>query len=179
MVLSGSVLAAAGAFRQPGRPRMLAGFLGAATGLFFVGLLAWAAAVYPVLYVYPFRLADVLLPLFFWLVGIEFLRRTVAATFKRPSRRLIPEARVLALGVVIAAAGAEMARDVTPNFDRYTRGKVAGWSTLISGQVGPFLVHPAIDQRPGAVGLNVALRPGHLPGGPQKLQLHGRYASLR
>ena len=43
----------------------------------------------------------------------------------------------------------------------------------IAGQVRPLLIHPAVDQQPGAVGLDVVLRAGHLPRGPQKLQLHG------
>ena len=37
----------------------------------------------------------------------------------------------------------------------------------IAGQVRPLLIHAAIDQQPGAVGLDVVLRAGHLPAAPR------------
>ena len=36
-----------------------------------------------------------------------------------------------------------------------------------------FLVHAAIDEDPRAVGFDVVLRPGNLPGGAEELKLHG------
>ena len=43
----------------------------------------------------------------------------------------------------------------------------------IAAQIIPLLKHPAIDQQPDAVGLEIILRTGYLSRGPQKLQFHG------
>ncbi len=40
-------------------------------------------------------------------------------------------------------------------------------------QIGPLLMHAAVDQEPRTVGLDIVLRAGDLACGPQKLQFHG------
>ena len=48
-----------------------------------------------------------------------------------------------------------------------------GLGSQFRGQIRPLLIHAAIDQHAGAVGLEVVLRSGDLTRGPQELQLHG------
>jgi hypothetical protein len=138
VVLGAAVFFAAGAFRHPGRARILGVFLAVAVGIFLVGLLARAANVFPILYVYPFRIANVLVPLFFWLIGIEFLSRTSAHVFRTSSLGTLLSVRTLALATLFLVAGAEMVRDVAPNFRQETRGMVNDWAGFLSGEQSPY-----------------------------------------
>lgn len=127
-----------GAARQTGKGRLLSVFLISAVGLFFGGLLARGAGLFSFLYFYPFRLADALLPLFFWLVGLEFGWRTIGAVIPLRPRRALPPARNLALLGLFFVVALEMARDLGPNLTLNSRAVVDGWMARISHEVNPF-----------------------------------------
>lgn len=123
LVLGGCVLLLAGAVRKPGRERTLLAFLAVVFGLFCCGLVARKVGFFAFLSLYPFRLGDVLVPLFFWLLGFGLLVETARGIVRyRPSGVLPPVPALVLFALVLVPAG-EMGRDVLPNLR--TRGRAA------------------------------------------------------
>jgi hypothetical protein len=117
---------------------MLFVILAVVTGFFGVGLFAGWADVYALLFVYPFRLGDVLLPLFFWVLGLEFLVRVFRSLSRSKGLVSVPSlVTVLPLILFLAGAG-EMGRDIGMVLGRGGGMVTRSWAASLSGEVDPF-----------------------------------------
>jgi len=138
LVLGGCVLFMPRSLLEPGKRRILTVFFATVFGIFCMGLVARAAGLYAFLYVYPFRLGDVLIPLFFWLLGLKFLSETGRGILRYRATGALPAVPTLLLFAVALAAAGEMARDIFPNLRMETRAALEEWSAFRSAEADPF-----------------------------------------
>lgn len=124
--------------RRPSRGRILGVFVGVALLIFVLGVLARMAGALFFLNYYPFRVADVLLPLLFWVVGMEFAVRTVRGMVRSGGRHLSPSLPALAMLALFLAGSLEMSRDVVPKMRGSYAAMVDGWSAYLAKQREPF-----------------------------------------
>ncbi|MGW8267874.1 MAG: DUF6798 domain-containing protein, partial [Longimicrobiales bacterium] len=138
LLLGGCVLFMPGSLLEPGKRRTLTVFLAMVFGIFCIGLVARPAGLYDFLYFYPFRLGDVLVPLFFWLLGVAFLFETAKGILRSRTAGGLPAVPTLTLFALALAAAGEMARDVPSNVWMGTRTAVSEWSAFLSAEEDPF-----------------------------------------
>lgn len=138
VLLSACALLATRAVIASGKARLLLAFLGVPVGLYFAGVVARRLDSLLFLFVYPFRLGDVLLPLFFWLLASALIMRTGAAVLRARQGAALPELGTLLLAGFCMLPVLEMAREIPRRVERGVPGFVEEWSQYLFGPVDPF-----------------------------------------
>jgi len=121
-----------------GKARLLLGFLGFAVGLYLAGLAARRLDFFSFLYVYPFRLGDVVLPLFFWFGALALILRTGGAVLKSRQGGAMPRLGTLLLAGLCMLPVLEMTRGIHRRVARRVPRFVEDWHQYVTGPVDPF-----------------------------------------